>query len=113
MLVFLISLMMIFHSDTMDQSTIIKVELSDDTIKKLIDGITQAIFEKKSMPEPYVDIDTLCDLIDSSVSKIYKLTRESNRNGFPCHRKGTSISFRVSEVEEWFNKNDKRRIRKK
>lgn len=90
-----------------NQSTIIKVELSDDTIKKLIDGITQAIFEKKSMPEPCVDIETLCNQINVSVGKIYQLTSKSNFNGFPCHRRGKALTFKVSEVEDWFDNQKK------
>lgn len=84
------------------------VKLDETTVKRLIEGISQAIFEKKAMPEPFIDINELSPIIDMPVSSIYKLTRLANSNKFPVHKRGGSISFKASEVEDWLNKNGKK-----
>lgn len=60
--------------------------------------------ERKQEFEPFVTVKELSELLQIPVKTIYKWSSESHINGFPTHKIGRHLRFRLSEVDEWLKK---------
>lgn len=61
-------------------------------------------------PEPYLNITELSHYLSGiPVTTIYKWTAKKRITGFPAHKVGKHLRFKMSEVDDWIRKNDRQK----
>lgn len=85
------------------------IRLHPDDIELLAKKIVTGMSESKAIPEKLIGVDELVELIAKPKGTIYQWSYLSERNGFPCSKRGKELRFKASDVQEWIRQRPKGR----
>ena len=78
------------------------LELPEDILDAIAQRAAAILADKTAAtPEPWLTVDQAAAHMGISVSQLYTLCSQRNRNGLPIVKEGSRSYFRASELDRW------------